>query len=365
MTILRNRMILLLGLLLMLGGCRWGEETVFVPGDFNERNLSPYSPPTILTTTLSVGMVGDVLLHYPLYTYDPFDIAFAAVHEPLASIDFLLANQESLPGGPTFGYSGYPRFNSPAHIVRDLKAVGVDMLSIANNHILDQDERGLLLGIQNIEQYDMSYVGAYKSKEDRLLPRIMEIEGVRIGVLAYTYGTNGLTLPTAKQDIVAYFQPERAQQEVSDLKAQCDVVIVSLHWGNEYALTPSETQQEWAQLIASSGADIIFGHHPHVLQPYEYLGNTHVFYSLGNFYSAQQFDTTNMGGIARVMLKKREAAGKTHLAVGDAAFYPTAVVKNAEGRFVVVPLAEAQGSVSKDAEWVSNHLQLPAWSVEE
>lgn len=351
------------GFILILGGCSFYKASVRLPVDFEERTMPTIAPIHISTNTLTVGMIGDVLLHSPLYTYDSFDFAFEAVREPLTSIDFLIANQESLPGGASFGFSGYPRFNSPAHIIRDLQAVGVDMLSIANNHILDQDERGLMQAIQNMESYTMPYVGAYKSIEDRRMPRIVELKGVRIGILAYTYGTNGLTLPSSKQELVAYFQKERVQQEVTSLKDQCDIVIVSLHWGNEYELTPSEVQQEWAKLVASSGADIIFGHHPHVLQPYELIGNTHVFYSLGNFYSAQQFDTTNIGGIARVMLHERAAAGKSLIEIGAASFYPTAVIKNNEGRFVVVPLHLAERGAIRDAAWAERHVRLRSWSI--
>src|SRR5690606_8711280 len=137
-------------------------------------------------------MIGDILLHHPLFTYENYDFAFASVQDRLQDINFLLANQESMPDGVELGLSGYPSFNSPKHIIRDLKKYGVDMLSIANNHTIDRREKGLLNAIGYMDEYAMPYVGAYTSFEDQARDRIVELEGIRIGILAYTYGTNGI-----------------------------------------------------------------------------------------------------------------------------------------------------------------------------
>lgn len=150
------------------------------------------------STTITIGMIGDILLHHPLFTYDNYDFAFAGVKDQLTGIDFLLANQESMPGGKELGLTGYPSFNSPKHIIRDLKANGVDMVSIANNHTIDRKEAGLRKAIGHMKEYDMPYVGAYTSIEDRGTNRIMDIDGIRIGVLGYTYGMNGNRVPRGR-----------------------------------------------------------------------------------------------------------------------------------------------------------------------
>ncbi len=334
---------------------------VSVPVDFVKRG----SPATLDfetgSTTITIGMIGDILLHHPLFTYENYDFAFAGVKDKLIGIDFLLANQESMPGGKELGLTGYPSFNSPKHIIRDLKANGVDMVSLANNHAIDRKEVGLRKAIDHIKEYDMPYVGAYTSFEDQAKDRIMEIDGIRIGVLAYTYSTNGNPVPQGKEYLVSLIERDRMQVEISRLSKLVDVLVVSMHWGNEYKLTPSQGQEELAQFVADAGADIIFGHHPHVLQKYDEVGDTKVFYSLGNFYSAQQFDSTNIGGIAKVSATKVEVAGRSFMDIAEPEFYPTAVMRDEKKRFVIVPLKDAGTSAINDESWATMHVGVPSW----
>ncbi|MEK5039773.1 CapA family protein [Sporosarcina sp. FSL K6-3457] len=313
------------------------------------------------STTITIGMIGDILLHHPLFTYDNYDFAFAGVKDQLTGIDFLLANQESMPGGKELGLTGYPSFNSPKHIIRDLKANGVDMVSIANNHTIDRKEAGLRKAIGHMKEYDMPYVGAYTSIEDRGTNRIMDIDGIRIGVLGYTYGMNGNRVPRGKEYLVSLIDHDRMQQEIGHLSKFVDVVVVSMHWGNEYKLIPSKKQEELAQFVADAGADIIFGHHPHVLQKYDEVGKAKVFYSLGNFYSAQQFDSTNIGGIARVSVTKMEVAGQSFIEIAEPQFYPTVVKKDDKKRFVVLPLKNAEPAAIYGEGWVTKHVGVPSW----
>ncbi|MGN7387200.1 CapA family protein [Sporosarcina sp. SAFN-015] len=345
----------------LLTGCMKNREEIVRPDDFALLQCNPY----VLdlhdkSSDMTIGMIGDILLHYPLYTYDNYDNSFSAVKDEMSGTDFLLANQESLPGGKELGLSGYPLFNSPKHIIRDLKASGVDMLSIANNHTLDQKESGLLKAIGHLNEYEMPYVGAYKSIEDRETKRIFDVKGVHIGVLAYTYSLNGAAIPRGKGHLVSLIDKERIETEIKEMKEEVDITVVSIHWGDEYALYPSARQKELAEWLSSEGVDIIFGHHPHVLQHYEKIGNTEVFYSLGNFYSAQQFDSTNIGGIAKVHVSTTELAGKRFVQIDKSTFYPTAVVKDDNNRFIVVPLKDANTQSNFNEEWATNHVGLPS-----
>src|SRR5690606_38049023 len=180
----------------LLTGCNKIKEEVIHPDDFAMIQSNPMELTIAGTSTeLTIGMIGDILLHYPLYTYDSYDIPFSAVKDEMMNTDFLIANQESLPGGVELGLSGYPQFNSPKHIIRDLKANGVDLLSIANNHALDQNESGLLKAIGHMAEYGMPYIGDHESIEDRETKRIFDVKGERIGVLAYTYSVNGAAIP--------------------------------------------------------------------------------------------------------------------------------------------------------------------------
>lgn len=344
----------------LLTGCISNKEKVIHPDDFSMLRSNPTEVKLEgKSSDITIGMIGDILLHHPLYTYDNYDISFSAVKDEMIGTDFLLANQESLPGGVELGLSGYPNFNSPKHIIRDLKANGVDLLSIANNHTLDQKESGLLKAIGHMKEYGMPYIGAYESVEDRGTKRIFDVKGVRVGVLAYTYSLNGAAIPKGKGYLVSLITKDRMETEIREMKAEADLTVVSIHWGDEYVLQPSERQEELAEWLASQDVDIIFGHHPHVLQPYAKIGNTEVFYSLGNFFSAQAFDSTNIGGIAKVHLSTVDLAGKRFMELGKSTFYPTAVVRDENKRFIVVPLKDAAGRTGFDEEWVAEHVGLP------
>jgi len=340
-----------------------GEKSteITVPANFAKRSIPVTLDIQIDIKTLTIGMIGDILLHNPLYTYDNYDFALAAVKDRLTGIDFLLANQESMPGGVELGLSGYPSFNSPKHIIGDLKKNGVDMVSIANNHTIDLKEAGLRKAISNIKEYDMPYVGAYTSSEDKEKDRIVEVDGVRIGVLSYTHNTNGNPIPQGKEYLVSITEQKQMREEIVHLRSLVDVLVVSMHWGTEYQLTISEAQEEIAELIADAGADIIFGHHPHVLQKYDEVGKTKVFYSLGNFYSAQQFDSTNVGGIARVSVDHTKFAGKQYIGIGEAEFFPTAVIRDGNRKYIVVPLKDAELDGMYNEGWVESHVGLPSF----
>lgn len=304
---------------------------------------------------IEIGMIGDILLHSPLYNYSSFLPSFQNVEEELTRLDFLLANQESIPAGETFGFSGYPNFSSPSHIIRDLKTIGVDLISCANNHTLDKKEAGLLAAIETMEANKIPYMGAYKSLEDQQTDRIFEVKNIKLGFLNYTFGLNGHQIPKGKEYLVNIINTEQMIKDIHSLKEQVDVVIMSVHWGEEYALEPSESQRELAHLLANAGADIIFGHHPHVIQPYERIttneGESHVFYSLGNFFSAQQFDSTNIGGIAKIQITKKEVQDKVMLDIKNPSFTGTIVTK---GNPYKVSLLEETSSQKND--WVQQHI---------
>lgn len=355
---MKKLVVLLIVFTTVFGRCG-NEVEVLKVKDFGEINRNPASFEFLVQTTdLTIGMVGDILLHNPLYTYTDYNPSFASVKSRMMSIDFLLANQESLPGGVEFGLSGYPFFNSPKHIIRDLKNNGVDMLSIANNHTMDQQEIGLLKAIKHMKEYHMPYVGGYESLEDSETFRIVEVKKVRIGILGYTYGLNGQETPLGKEYMVSLIDSDKMISEIIALKELVDIIVVSVHWGNEYELQTSEMQIELSGMLANAGADIIFGHHPHVVQPYEKIGETSVFYSLGNFYSGQQFDSTNIGGIAQIPINKSDIAGRSFIQVGTPEFYPTAVIKDKDSKYIVVPLKDAYEIVGYDEKWVEKQIGL-------
>ncbi|MCD8501699.1 MAG: CapA family protein [Bacillaceae bacterium] len=231
------------------------------------------------------------------------------------SADITIVNQESIIAGKSLKLSSFPTFNSPVEIGYALKELGVDIVNIANNHVLDKGEEGILKSIENWEKIGLPYVGAYKSLEDQEQLRIINKNGLRICFLSYTRGTNGILPPKGKEYLVDKYQPTKMKTIKDKIKRIrnkdiADVIIVSLHFGKEYHLHPSAEQREVAADLSDAGADVIIGHHPHVMQPPEWILNsrgkrTFVAYSLGNFYSGQEGLYRQIGGVLTLDIEKK------------------------------------------------------------
>lgn len=317
-----------------------------------EADIEPQ--PEITKESIRLAMVGDVLLHLRLAQYQDFTSSFAAVAPIMQSYDYLIANQESPPVGNKYALSGYPQFSSPPHIVRDLQNAGVDMVTIANNHTVDKGEGGVRTFFENLDEYSMPYVGAYKDAEDKRKHRIIEVGSIKIGLLAYTYGTNGLYLPEGSPYIINYIDEEKMKADIELLKGEVDVVAVSMHWGPEYLYTESDEQKHFAKVLNEAGAHIVLGTHPHVLQPYKKLiteqgHETHVFYSLGNFFSTiLTIPNTMIGGIASLEIMKEGEVITIH----QPELYATSVLKDADGIYRVYPLKDVEQRSVQNLDWV-------------
>lgn len=300
----------LLLLLLLLCGCTSRTEAASPIVPATAPNVSIAPPPAVVTLTA----VGDNLLHNTVYrsaqTADGYDFLplYADVSSYIALSDVAFVNQEApMSGGAP---SSYPSFNSPQEAGRDLVAMGFDVINLANNHIMDKGSQAVLSTLAYLDTLDCAVIGAHSSTEARQTPVILEKNGITLGFVGYTYGTNGIPLPKNQPDLVSLIDRETITAEVTTLRRQCDFVIVSMHWGNEYQLTPSSEQEELAQLLADLGADIVIGTHPHVIQPAAWLEaadgghRTFVAYSLGNFISSQSRTDTMLGGMLAARLQK-------------------------------------------------------------
>ncbi|KPV59411.1 hypothetical protein QJ48_11080 [Paenibacillus sp. A3] len=305
---------------------------------------------------VTLSAIGDVLIHRTIYedartrlSYD-FRPIFEAVRPHLEGADVTFANQESITGGTALGLSDYPAFNSPFEAADALRDAGVDIVSMANNHTLDRGEQAVRHAIRHWKRLGVEYAGASENEEDRKRLRIVERNGLKLAFVAWTYGTNGISLPPDKPYLVHLLKQERAfRQEIAEAKKQADAVVASLHFGTEYARLPSEQQRKWARLAASAGADVILGHHPHVLQPPEWIdngngGRTLVAYSLGNFLAAQKrpHPFVRIGGILKAELRKPSGAsgGKAGVMIGGVRFLPTYIRFQAWRGYRVIPLSQ-------------------------
>ncbi|MGO0062089.1 CapA family protein [Brevibacillus fluminis] len=329
-----------------------------VPGNAAPAPVQPSEPVAPVEHELTLMAVGDIMVHdqqleaawdpkAKTYRFDPF---FAKIEPTLKQADLLLGNLETTMSGSDQRFTGYPMFNSPESLATTLKNVGFSAVTTANNHSLDRHELGVLRTIDNLDKVKLPHTGTFRTAEARNEPLILEKNGIKLGVLAYTYGTNGIKIPAGKPYLVNLIDPQLIRKDVARARELgADVVAVALHFGVEYQRQPNDAQRKAADLCFAAGADLILGSHPHVVQPYEWReihnpdGSTRrglVMYSLGNFISAQRWDYKDVGAILKVVLKKTDP-GSTVLA--QAEVIPTYVVyQKVAGKrsYTIYPLQE-------------------------
>lgn len=284
---------------------------------------SKVEKPTPVTTTTtayvepekraSLIMFGDCLLHGAVYgdadnhdgTYN-FDKMFEYIKPVIQNYDLAFYNQESIIGGKELGLSTYPRFNSPEEIGETMTNMGFNLVSLANNHTLDRGEQGVLNSVAYWSEKDAMVAGSYDSFESRDKVQIGTVNGITYTLLSYTTVTNGLTPTAGKEYLTNIYSEEKVKEDIARVRDKVDVVLVSMHWGVEYTHVPVEEQTKIAKFLASQGVDIVIGHHPHVVQPIEYIDNTLVIYSLGNMISAQIGTERLTGGVVSLDIVKDE-----------------------------------------------------------
>ena len=323
--------------------------------------------------TITLGGIGDILIHDWVYNdaktetgYD-FTPMFQHVTSNLLEPDLLLANQETVLGGTEIGISSYPLFNSPQEVGDALVAAGVDIVSTANNHSLDKGEKGLIASLDYMDKINLPHVGTYRNKEEQQTIRVITEKGIKIAYLSYTYGTNGIPIPKGKDFLVNLIDKKAMKDEIHRAKQEADVIVMSIHWGNEYQRFPTNEQKELAQFLVNEGVDIIFGHHPHVLQPMEWVTAENgrmslVVYSLGNFLSGQNKDYKDIGGMATVEVTKTVDNTGTQISLNNPNFFPTFVSKlNWIKNYRIVPLENADdhglSNAKEKYEEIQNHMK--------
>lgn len=284
--------------------------------------------------TLSLCALGDALIHRTVYQdaaknaaqnperdYD-FLPMFELVADSFSSADISFYNQETPLGGTQIGLSDYPLFNSPQELGEDMIAMGADVVNHATNHIFDRGVEGIANTIAFWKQHpEITVVGI----TDGTYPEIQytEVKGIKIAWLGYGYGTNGLSLPEDTPYQVRLIDNDAVCQAAREARKNADLVIVSLHWGNEYHMEPSQEQRELAMRLSQENVDLIIGHHPHVIQPVKSITRPDgkpmlVAYSLGNFVSAQDMTKSMLEG----MLEAKFTGTKGDMQISYAKFVP-------------------------------------------
>lgn len=333
---------------ILLAGCGKTEQQVFVPDEICsesqelqaeanieteadaeaeqsasatlEKEITESAPPRI-----SLIMVGDILLHTPVEesarqengSYD-FGAIFAHTKDQVQEADLALVNQEVIIGGEELGISGYPAFNAPYAVGDALVEAGFDVICHGTNHALDKGKKGLLncLNFWENTYPDIAVLGIHDSAEDGIY--VYEQDGIRIAILNYTYGTNGISLPSDMPYAVDMLEEEKVAEDIRKAGEQADFTIVCPHWGTEYELGTSSSQEKWTQFFLENGVDLVLGTHPHVIEPIEWVTDEEsgqdmlVYYSLGNFVnwtsgSGEGVANRMVGGMAQVTLSVDEA----------------------------------------------------------
>ncbi len=300
------------------------------------------------TSRLSLLFVGDIMGHGAQITsaYDDstktydYSECFRYIKPVISKSDVAFANLEvTLAGKP---YKGYPQFSSPDQLAVAVKDAGFDVLVSANNHACDRRKNGIVRTIKVLDSLAITHTGTFVNIEQRngLYPLIIERNNIRLAVLNYTYGTNGIPVP--KPTIVNLLDSAVIQKDLIKAKAlNPDKIIVIVHWGTEYQNLPNSQQKKWYAFLKNHGADVVIGSHPHVIQPMEWDRDDGKFvvYSLGNFISNQRAMPKDGGLIVKLTLEK--AGGNTRLA--DASYLFSWVYRpkiNGKYHFMILPAAE-------------------------
>ena len=279
----------------------------------------PTEPPVVKIGSASIATMGDMLMHMPCVegaeTGDGYDFApyFTNLKPYIESATFAACNLETTLAGLDNGYkySGYPAFNCPDAIVDGLKAAGFDMLLTANNHCYDTRTKGFLRTQEVIAQAGLLSAGTMSDPEESKY-HIVELDGIQVGMVCYTYETdgspdvvapNGITMSDADEKLINSFCESELDtfyaemgQTVADMEEDgAEAIVLYIHWGVEYQIQESTTQRKIAQKMCDLGVDVIVGGHPHVIQPMELLTSgedpehkTVCLYSTGNALSNQR-----------------------------------------------------------------------------
>lgn len=263
--------------------------------------------------------VGDVMAHYPQVEsaqrgYESYDFApqFDGVRGLFAEADYVVGNLETTlsPRGP---YSGYPAFCTPESLAKDMREAGFDAVTMTNNHTTDKGLAGVLATIAGLDNAGLRHLGARvpRYNQGQTEPLVVEVEGYRLALLAYTYGANG---PVPKGVELSVIDTTVMRRHINMVRDKVDYIFALVHWGVEYQRSPNVQQRRLAEWMRQAGVDFVMGSHPHVVQPYESWRDSKgrveggVFYSMGNFISNQNYRYTDFGLVAHIHL--REVAPK-------------------------------------------------------
>jgi poly-gamma-glutamate capsule biosynthesis protein CapA/YwtB (metallophosphatase superfamily) len=256
----------------------------------------PGAQPPAGAQEISLVATGDVLLHERLWTTarqdgenGQWDFAplLSGVKPLVQSADLAVCHLETPIGAP---YSGYPLFQGPPQIVPALKKTGYDACTTASNHSFDKGAAGIDRTLRTLDQAGLKHAGTSRTPQEAATPTVVDVKGVKVALLSYTYGFNGVPYPNGETWRAGKLDPARIKAMARTARdAGAQIVVVSCHWGDEYSNAVNQEQRTIAaELLADSNIDLILGHHAHVVQPIQQLHGKWVVYGLGNLVAAHR-----------------------------------------------------------------------------
>lgn len=326
--------------------------------------------PDPITVTLAV--CGDTMSHSP-QTNDAYDAAtdtysylncFQYVRPWIEQADYAVANFETTLNGPP--YSGYPQFCAPDALAYNMKEIGFDLVTTANNHSMDKGFNGVVRTLDTLDAAGLEHVGTYRTQDEfdeNQGVKLVDINGIQVAFLSYTYGTNGIPVSAENDFCINRFNTDymadcavldeaKLTSELSYAQSlEPDLIAVMIHWGIEYQTVQNDYQDQVADFLLENGADLILGSHSHVPQPLMERTVTladgtqktgFVCYSLGNFVSNQspatvQVNYTDTTALLNLELTKNFETQETTVTAVN--YVPLLVLNrgaNAADRYVIL-----------------------------
>lgn len=297
-------------------------------------------------TDISFVVFGDNLIHEPIYQYglhnsnSSFDFLFEdkEIKNAITKSDVAVINQETPLTDMPSKYSGYPRFGTPVEVGEAIDGVGFDVVTCATNHAFDQGAEGIDFTKNFFVSHDIACIGIQSEEEKVYRPyEVLTRNGVRFALFNYTYGTNGGMLPENRAYMLHILEDEeQVRADLAAAREETDFVLVFVHWGTEYGQQPDEFQRKWSEVFLEGKADVVVGTHPHALQPLEILQDDGghemlVYYSLGNYISAQQEKSCVKGGMAQFTVSLTADGYR----ITEYSLQPLAIVCTDDGKYTV------------------------------
>ena len=316
-----------------IGESKVPEESTEVKAEINEpeTEAETEAEPEVDTDAdgiINIVMVGDVLIHERVRDSGKmadgtlnYDHLFANLYDEISGADISIVNQEVILGGKELGLTGYPSFNGAHEMGDALVKAGFDVVLHATNHALDKGKNGLLscLSFWDTKYPDINVVGISNSAERSREICVIEDEGIKVAILNYTYGMNGIALPSDMPWCVNMLTKDNETNIREDIKraqSMADYVIVAPHWGTEYIHTTDASQQYWKNVFFECGVDLVLGTHPHVVEGVDTVSDGNhsmlVYYSIGNYVNSTASNGAGvadrmLGAMADITLEKTES----------------------------------------------------------